>query len=683
MQLDSTETLMPSILLSKKDEGEVEAAVPTSPMKRQKAKRVSVELRAAVLKRRASAGELEATRRDQARLAKERRAASPSTPKRLTRAQRHFQRALKKITGLRRQERERTNAAKMPFEAESAGSRFKKVLRAALKSFPTKNPDRLREAMQNDSSSDEGTDDEDAFSDAGEEMALLASGTSKSLTTVYREACAVNGVLPSSRALVSLRSNNCDVRSVFMGDRAISALAGAMASAGAGMTKINLAQNGLGAVGFRTLAAGIRAGGGASLIECDLSSNTPGDAAVTELVAALGGGCPRMQRLSLSACGMCDAAAAALGDGFRHHAYLEILDVSGGKLGDDGCLALTPLLRGAGSAEPAGRGRRDGGLVSLHANWNRMGPAGAAAVALAGIAAPTALLLTLDVSYNAISDAAGAQIARALATNHTLRLLDASRNRLGPASARAWARAIALTRTLTTLKLGWNRMGTRGSLDIIAAIGAAPPQGRNIAPAALHTLRIENCCGAGDEHELLEAVHTVVAKLSRLNRAAPGIVVEFPDRHRTVLRDCEYAEDEMTHLSRDLWDDDGSIKTTPSMEDLSQMTGGASTRAVERRDDDESADDDSRARGGGGGERDDDDTKTISTHASWLSKESARRKRRRKPFARMLEIPSDAVSSTKFAPPAPQNEHGRGSMRGSMRGSQYAPGYLKDRKSVV
>ena len=46
--------------------------------------------------------------------------------------------------------------ANMPFEADTAGSRFKKVLRDALRVFPTKNPAALREAMQNDSSSEEG-----------------------------------------------------------------------------------------------------------------------------------------------------------------------------------------------------------------------------------------------------------------------------------------------------------------------------------------------------------------------------------------------------------------------------------------------------------------------------------------------------------------------------------------------
>lgn len=147
------------------------------------------------------------------------------------------------------------------------------------------------------------------------------------------------------------------------------------------------------------------------------------------------------------------------------------------------------------------------------------------------------MLLTLDLSYNALGDAAGIGVARALRTNHTLRLLDLSRNRLGAPSAAAWAGAVAAGRHLATLKLGWNRLGTAGALDIIAACAKAPPVGRTVAPSPLHTLRLENCCGAGHEHALLEAVHTVVAFLSRLNRSAPSIVVEFPDRHRTVVRE--------------------------------------------------------------------------------------------------------------------------------------------------
>ncbi|KAH8056421.1 hypothetical protein JL721_10021 [Aureococcus anophagefferens] len=375
----------------------------------------------------------------------------------------------------------------MPFEADTAGSRFKKVLRDALRVFPTKNPAALREAMQNDSSSEEGSDDDDdGFSDAGEEMALLA----------------------------------------------------------------------------------------------DLGGNRSGDGALARVALALGAHCPRLRTLSLASCGMCDGGAGALGRAFRCHADLEVLDVSGSRITSAGCLALSALLRGAGSAEPAGRGPRDGGVVSLNANWNLLGDDGAVACAVAGVAAPT----------------------------------------------------------------------------------CAPPVGRTVAPSPLHTLRLENCCGAGHEHALLEAVHTVVAFLSRLNRSAPSIVVEFPDRHRTVVRDCEYGDDELTFLSGArprLGSDDLSIATSPSMDEL---TGGPTAPVADRADD---ADDGSLADASLGGAS----AKTLSTHASWLSREGDRRKARRRPFSRMLEIPADALSNQKFAPPAPQNEHGRGSMTAAGRRS--------------
>lgn len=158
-----------------------------------------------------AAGKITELRRRATEL-KEKEAEKAEAPE-LTRAQKHFQSALKKITALRTAERERRRAANMPFEAESAGSRFKKVLREALKIFPTKNPTRLREAMQNDSSSDEGSSDEDGFSDAGSEMEMLVNGAGNEARQAYRATCVESRVLPSSRALVSLRNDTCDIPS--------------------------------------------------------------------------------------------------------------------------------------------------------------------------------------------------------------------------------------------------------------------------------------------------------------------------------------------------------------------------------------------------------------------------------------------------------------------------------------
>ena len=190
----------------------------------------------------------------------------PAGPSRAyARAATVFQRSLRKITQLRVEERERRRAANMPFEADTAGSRFKKVLRDALRVFPTKNPAALREAMQNDSSSEEGSDDDDdGFSDAGEEMALLVGESEGKARDAYRATCAEKLVLPSSRALVSFRAGACDVRSTHLGDRAVEALAAAVASHGR-LAKLNLASNGVGPAGFDALAAGL-AGAGHGLL---------------------------------------------------------------------------------------------------------------------------------------------------------------------------------------------------------------------------------------------------------------------------------------------------------------------------------------------------------------------------------------------------------------------------------
>ena len=84
------------------------------------------------------------------------------------------------------------------------------------------------------------------------------------------------------------------------------------------------------------------------------------------------------------------------------------------------------------------------------------------------------------------------------------------------------------------LKLGWNPLGTEGALLVVKAVGRAPAEGRAVSPASLHSLRLENTCKCGEEHRLHEAVESVSSSLARLNRSAPTIVVEFPDRNRRI-----------------------------------------------------------------------------------------------------------------------------------------------------
>ncbi|KAK7249257.1 hypothetical protein SO694_00047042 [Aureococcus anophagefferens] len=371
------------------------------------------------------------------------------------------------------------------------------------------------------------------FSDADSEIEhLLEDGEG---ATTYRSVCEQHRTLPSSRAVVSIGNGNVDVRGGQLGDRGMLPLAAAFSSATAARV-LRLQQNGLGPAGINALAAGIAEGGGASLDEVDVSCNGKlGDRALAGFVKALGLHCGVLRAVALANTGAGDLTAGELGGSFRRHAKLELVDVSGNRVTAAGVEALAPLLRAAGDER---RGAVDGGLAVLHASWNQFGDAGALLVAAPALASPTGALAALDLSYNQLGDAAGVALApvlaRSVAANSTLKILDASRNRLGAFAAGEFAAAVAGCRKLQVLKLGWNPLGTEGALLVVKAVGRAPAEGRAVSPASLHSLRLENTCKCGEEHRLHEAVESVSSSLARLNRSAPTIVVEFPDRNRRI-----------------------------------------------------------------------------------------------------------------------------------------------------
>ncbi|KAH8070877.1 hypothetical protein JL721_4794 [Aureococcus anophagefferens] len=327
------------------------------------------------------------------------------------------------------------------------------------------------------------------FSDADSEIEhLLEDGEG---ATTYRSVCEQHRTLPSSRAVVSIGNGNVDVRGGQLGDRGMLPLAAAFSSATAARV-LRLQQNGLGPAGINALAAGIAEGGGASLDEVDVSCNGKlGDRALAGFVKALGLHCGVLRAVAMANTGAGDLTAGELGGSFRRHAKLELVDVSGNRVTAAGVEALAPLLRAAGDER---RGAVDGGLAVLHASWNQFGDAGALLVAAPALASPTGALAALDLSYNQLGDAAGA--------------------------------------AASVLKLGWNPLGTEGALLVVKAAGA--PLRAAVSPASLHSLRLENTCKCGEEHRLHEAVESVSSSLARLNRSAPTIVVEFPDRNRRI-----------------------------------------------------------------------------------------------------------------------------------------------------
>ncbi|KAJ8604022.1 hypothetical protein CTAYLR_003382 [Chrysophaeum taylorii] len=305
-----------------------------------------------------------------------------------------------------------------------------------------------------------------------------------------------------------------DLRHVQLADSDMVPIAAALSSH-AKLASLKFSSNGLTASGVGALVAGLRKK--TSLTEVDLSLNSSiGDKAISDLARALAACSSLIQRLSFAHCNASDGAASTTGSCFRDHVNLQHLDLSGNRIRSTGAQALVPLINGAGSKGLLGRGKLDGGLLSLNMGWNLIDDVGASACALAGVELPTATLVRLDLSSNSMKDRAGVAIAKGLGASQTLRALDVSRNHLGRDSAKEIAKALAETKTLEVLKLGWNPLGTDGTVAIVRAVSRGPIRGRYQVPSALERVHLENTADPGDEYKLIEAVRAMAAHATRL-----------------------------------------------------------------------------------------------------------------------------------------------------------------------
>ena len=199
----------------------------------------------------------------------------------------------------------------------------------------------------------------------------------------------------------------------------------------------------------------VRSLAGAALLdsveELDLGTSAIGDEGAGLLARSPHLG--QLRRLNLSSNGLGPAACAALGEGA--FPCLRSLHLRANHVGDEGLRILA-------------RGHELGKLRALHASHNRITSLGALELAEAF----PAELEVLSLSWNRIGDAGAAALASARGACR-LAALDLAYCELGDDAARALAAASSLSR-LTTLDLGVNRIGDAG----LAALAASPHLGR-------------------------------------------------------------------------------------------------------------------------------------------------------------------------------------------------------------
>jgi len=185
-----------------------------------------------------------------------------------------------------------------------------------------------------------------------------------------------------------------------------------------------------------------------------------------------------------------EAGAAALAEALKQKAVpgLQTLGVAANRIGKAGAAALAgamasvPRLQtldvarngigAAGAAALAGALAGVPGLQTLKVRNNGIGDAGAAA--LAGALAGVPGLQTLYVGGNGIGDAGAAALAGALAGVPGLQTLAVGANDIGDAGAKALAGGLAGVPGLQTLDVGNNSIGAVGAAALAGALAGVP-----------------------------------------------------------------------------------------------------------------------------------------------------------------------------------------------------------------
>ena len=230
----------------------------------------------------------------------------------------------------------------------------------------------------------------------------------------------------------------------------------------------------------------------ASLRELELESNGLTDADAALLAAALEEGPPEgdamtaLDRAKLSRRRGGTAAGGTAAGGHRC-AALRALKLGGNRIGVAGAAALARALGAnrslgtlsladnrlgdAGGAAMAGALRHNMTLTTLHLGGCGLGPEGAAALAAALISSNG--LQQLRLCRNPLGEEGATPLAAALTRNHGLRSLDLTATRLGDGAALRLGVALPLNHGLRCLRLDDNRLSDAGGVELLRRLTAS------------------------------------------------------------------------------------------------------------------------------------------------------------------------------------------------------------------
>ena len=292
--------------------------------------------------------------------------------------------------------------------------------------------------------------------------------------------------------------------------RSLAALAAALAG-GARVRSLNLAFADVDDDGARVLSPGI-----GSLYELNLRANGIRFAGCAALASRLAGS---LRRLCLASNPIGRNGAIALGLALPSCA-LEVLDVSGCSIDTEGCVVLA---NGVASSKT---------LLELLIGFNRLGPAGAAALAIA-LTAPTSQLVTLDLEWTSAGPAGAEAIGRALLQRdmRAMQRIDLSSNGVTAPAIVPLAAALGSS-VLHTLVLTNNaRLGNGGAAALAAGLIGQPN-------AVLARLEL-GACGirTAGALALARVLASPATHLCALNLAENAIGVEGVNALTNALRD--------------------------------------------------------------------------------------------------------------------------------------------------
>jgi len=247
------------------------------------------------------------------------------------------------------------------------------------------------------------------------------------------------------------------------------------------VTKLDLADNGIGNAGAAGLAEALKSN--TTLAVLDLSRNVITDGGAADLAEALKSN-TTLTVLNLPRNGIFDAGAAGLAEALKSNTTLTVLNLTSNGIGAAGaeCLAealksnttLTVLkmsdndIGGAGAASLGVALKSNTTLTVLELCFNVFGDAGTPGLA-EGLTSNTTLTV-LTLSSNFISDAGAAGLAEALKSNTALTVLNLSYNDIGDAGAVYLAEALKSNTTLTVLNLSCNNIGDAGAAGLAEAL---------------------------------------------------------------------------------------------------------------------------------------------------------------------------------------------------------------------